>query len=61
MYVFLVGLCNSDDVKMKHTDFNNILYPIVNKLKELESNGFAIPGKPNLKGTLTQLVFEEYI
>lgn len=39
-YVFLVALCNSDDVKMKHTDFNNIWYPIVNELKELESNGF---------------------
>lgn len=57
-YVFLVALCNSDDVKMKHTDFNNIWYPIVNELKELESNGFAIPGKPNLKGTLTQLAFD---
>lgn len=57
-YVFLVAICNSDDVKMKHTDFNNIWYPIVNELKELELNGFAISRKPNLKGTLTQLAFD---
>lgn len=56
--IFLVALCNSDDINMKHTDFNNIWHPIVNELKQLEAAGIEIINRPRLKGTLTQLAFD---
>lgn len=56
--IFLVGLCNSDDINMKHTDFNNIWHPIVNELKQLESAGIEIMDRSRLKGTPTQLAFD---
>lgn len=48
-FVFLVALCNSNDLKTEHTDFNNIWYPIVNELKVLESTGIKVSGHPRLK------------
>lgn len=43
---------------MKHTDFNNLWYPILNELKRLEQEGIAIEHRQNLKGTLTQLAMD---
>lgn len=57
-FVFLVALCNTDDINMKHTDFNNIWYPVVNEITQLEDVGITITGRPKLKGTLTELVFD---
>lgn len=54
-YIFLVALCNGDDIKMKHTDFNNIWYPIVNEIKDLETNGIDVQDNRVLKGTLTSI------
>lgn len=58
-FVFPVVICNSDEVKMKHTDFNNIWYPIVNEIKELESQGIPVMNfrtnvETDQKGTIAQ-------
>lgn len=56
--IYLISLCNSDDVKMKHTDFNNLWQSIVNEVKYLEKIGIDIDENINLKGTITQLAFD---
>lgn len=56
--IYLICLCNSDDVKMKHTDFNNIWTLILNEIRILETIGINIDAKTNLKGTITQLSFD---
>lgn len=43
--IFLVTVFNSDDIKCKETDFNNILAPIVDEMKVLESVGIEISSK----------------
>lgn len=54
--IFLVALFNSDDIKSKETDFNDIWRPIVEELKVLESDGIDVAENLNLKGTLIALV-----
>lgn len=56
--IYLISLCNSDDVKMKHTDFNNLWQLIVNEINYLEKTGINIDVNTNLKGTITQLAFD---
>lgn len=57
--VFLVALCNSDEPNMKYTDFNDIWYPMVNEIKELETKGIEVIGRPKkLLGTLTKASFD---
>lgn len=56
--IYLICLCNSDDVKTKHTDFNNIWQLIVREIKYLEQTGIFIDKDTTLKGTLTQLAFD---
>lgn len=56
--IYLISLCNSDDVKMKLTDFNNIWQLIINDIKHLETNGINIGTGTNLKGTITQVAFD---
>lgn len=56
--IYPICLSNSDDLKTKHTDFNNIWYPIVNEIEHLETTGITIDGNINLKGTLTQVAFD---
>lgn len=56
--IYLICLCNSDDLKTKHTDFNNIWQLIVNEVKILETIGINIDDQTNLKGTIVQLSFD---
>lgn len=56
--IYPICLCNSDDLKTKHTDFNNIWLPIVNEINYLETSGINIDDNTNLKGTLTQVAFD---
>lgn len=56
--IYLVALCNVDDLKSKTTDFNNLWQPIVNELSFLEKVGIDVKKGTNLKGTLTNLSFD---
>lgn len=56
--IYLTSLCNSDDVKTKQTDFNNIWQIVVNEISHLETHGIDIGSGLNLKGTLTQVAFD---
>lgn len=47
--IHLVALCNSNDIKSEHTDYNNIWRAIVNDLRELECTGIEVDGA-KLKG-----------
>lgn len=55
--IYLVAVCNSDDLKSKTTDFNNIWQRIVFDLDYLERVGINVNGFC-LKGTLTHLAFD---
>lgn len=55
--IFLVALCNSDDLKTRRTDFNNIWQYIVDEIKILETEGITV-GERNLKGTLVHTAFD---
>lgn len=54
--IFLLCLCNSDDLKTKKTDINNIWEMIVSELKYLEEVGIVLDDGQVLKGTLIRLV-----
>lgn len=56
--IYLICLCNADDLKTKHTDFNNIWQIIVHEINYLETTGIDIGENTNLKGTITQLAFD---
>lgn len=56
--IYLVALCNADDLKSKTTDFNNLWQEIVRDINYLETVGVEIEGRPNLKCTLTHLSFD---
>lgn len=56
--IYLICLCNSDDIKMKHTDFNNIWQLIVKEINHLETTGIFIDKNITLKGTISQLAFD---
>lgn len=56
--IYLVALCNADDLKSKTTDFNNLWQEIVRDINYLETVGVEIDGRPNLKCTLTHLSFD---
>lgn len=56
--IYLVCLCNSDDLKSKHTDFNNIWQLLVNELKNLETVGIEVPYYGILNGTLALTAFD---
>lgn len=53
--IYLVCLCNSDDIKSRETDYNNIWQLIVDEISELETNGITIVGEKTLKGTLVHI------
>lgn len=57
--IYLISLCNADDVKTEQTDFNNIWQIIKNEISFLETTGITT-GTENriLKGTLTQVAFD---
>lgn len=53
--IFLVCLCNVDDLKTKKTDINNIWEMIVDEVKFLEETGITLSNGKVLKGTLVSL------
>lgn len=53
--IFLVCLCNVDDLKTKKTDINNIWETIVDEIKFLEDTGIKLSNGRYLKGTLVCL------
>lgn len=55
--IYLVCLVNSNDLKTKQTDFNNIWEAVVKDIKYLETNGIEIDGF-NVKGALVYLSFD---
>lgn len=55
--IYLVILCNSNDLKSKYTDLNNIWELIVNDIAKLENVGINVNGA-NLKGTLVSPAFD---
>lgn len=56
--VYLICLANSDDIKTKQTDFNNIWKMIVDEIKVLETEGIDLENGKNIKGTLVQTAFD---
>lgn len=56
--IYLVALCNVDDLKTKFTDFNNIWRRVVRDIQQLETVGIALDGGLTIKGTLVQLSFD---
>lgn len=54
--IYLVALCNADDLKSKTTDFNNILELIVSETKYLEETGITLDDGRQLKGTIINLM-----
>lgn len=56
--IYLLLLCNSDDLKTKFTDINDVLRPIVRELKYLEETGLSIDPDTHLYGTLVNLSFD---
>lgn len=55
--IFLICLCNSDDLKTKQTDLNNIWHLIKDEILKLETDGIIVNRKP-LRGTLVQTAFD---
>lgn len=55
--IYLVCLCNSDDLKSKQTDFNNIWQLIVDEIEILESEGIMV-GDKKVRGTLVHTAFD---
>lgn len=53
--IFIVALCNSDDLKTKYTDVNDIWRVIVRDISHLE-NGIYVGNGLTLKGTLVNLL-----
>lgn len=56
--ICLVCLCNTDDLKSKQTDINNIWQLIRDEILDLEENGINVRGGRNVKGTLVHTVFD---
>lgn len=53
--IFLVALCNSDDLKTKFTDFNDIWRVVVRDISQLES-GVYVGNGMKITGTLVHLL-----
>lgn len=56
--LYLVCLCNANDLKTKNTDSNSIWQIIVNELKILETNGIEVQEYGKLRGTLVSTVMD---
>lgn len=56
--VYLVALCNANDMKTRQTDFNNIWAPIVSDIRHLETVGITLENGTNIKGTISFLSFD---
>lgn len=53
--IFLVCLCNADDLKTEKTDINNIWEMVTLEIKFLEETGIYLDNGINLKATLTNV------
>lgn len=56
--IYLVCLCNANDLKSKHTDPNNIWQIVVNELGRLETDGIDVEGYGKLRGSLSVTAFD---
>lgn len=56
--IYLVALCNPDDLKQEYTSFNNMLDLIVQEIKILESDGIVLAENLKLKGTISNMSFD---
>lgn len=56
--VYLLCLCNTDDLKTRQTDLNNIWKLIVDEIKYLETEGIFTADGRNVKGTLVHAIFD---
>lgn len=56
--VYLVALCNSNDLKNDYVSINNIFDVIVNELKALEKHGIETALQTTLKGGLFSMMFD---
>lgn len=56
--IYLVALCNPDDLKQEYTNFNNILDLILKEVKILESDGIVLKENIKLKGTICNMAFD---
>lgn len=54
-HIYLVALCNTDDVKTESTDFNNLWQIIFGEFKVLEEEGIAVTETLTLRGSLTNI------
>lgn len=57
-YIFLVALCETENLKHKETSLDNILDVIVNELLVLETEGLNIDSQQNLKCFLINCCFD---
>lgn len=55
--IYVISLCNTDDLKTLYTDTNDVLRPIVEEISYLESKGMQI-GDLSIKGTLSSMAFD---
>lgn len=53
--IFLLAICNTDDLKTKKTDVNNIWEMVVSEIKYLEEFGITLENGQVLKATLVDL------
>lgn len=53
--IYLIALRNSDDLKTKETDLNDIWRLVVEEIKYLETIGICVRDGLNLKGTLAMV------
>lgn len=51
-HIYLVALCNTDDLKSKSTDFNNIWRLVADEIRTLETSGIDVSSSLNLRGSL---------
>lgn len=53
--IFLAVLCNSDDLKTRQTDFNNIWELLAREIKYLQTHGIQLDDGTAIKGSLVHL------
>lgn len=54
-HIYLIALCNTDDLKSKSTDFNNIWKVVAKEIQILESVGIEVPNSGTIRGSLTTI------
>lgn len=56
--IILIALCNTDDLKTLYTDTSDVLHPMVDEIKYLETLGLQV-GDITIKGTLCSTAFDK--